>query len=239
MYTKGIRTTGGSKILADFIPDHDATVWTRLNRAGAVLLGKLNLHEFAYGITSSNPHHGIVPQSIRARSNSRRLQWRLSRCDRRAQRRRHHRHRHRWIDSHSRRALRMRRAEAHLEPRQPLRRFAAGVHTRSRRPDHAHRSRRRHDAAGNRRRRPQRFHLEPRARARFLRRPRQRNLRHAHRRHSRAQRRTERRRRALVQRRARYSASARRDRRPSDYSVAADGRRHERHHYVGRGAGDS
>jgi aspartyl-tRNA(Asn)/glutamyl-tRNA(Gln) amidotransferase subunit A len=60
VYTKGVRTTGGSKILADFIPDRDATVWTRLNRAGAVLLGKLNLHEFAYGITSSNPHHGIV-----------------------------------------------------------------------------------------------------------------------------------------------------------------------------------
>ncbi len=60
VYTKGIRTTGGSKILADFKPDHDATVWTRLKRAGAVLLGKLNQHEFAYGITSSNPHWGIV-----------------------------------------------------------------------------------------------------------------------------------------------------------------------------------
>lgn len=60
VYTKGVRTTGGSKILADFKPDHDATVWTRLKRAGAVLLGKLNQHEFAYGITSSNPHWGIV-----------------------------------------------------------------------------------------------------------------------------------------------------------------------------------
>ena len=60
VYTKGLRTTGGSKILADFKPDHDATVWTRLKRAGAVLLGKLNLHEFAYGITSSNPHWGTV-----------------------------------------------------------------------------------------------------------------------------------------------------------------------------------
>src|SRR5258708_9429866 len=60
VFTKNIRTTGGSKILADFKPDHDATVWTRLARAGAVLLGKLNLHEFAYGITSSNPHWGIV-----------------------------------------------------------------------------------------------------------------------------------------------------------------------------------
>ncbi len=60
VYTSRVRTTGGSKILADFKPDHDATVWTRLKRAGAVLLGKLNLHEFAYGITSSNPHWGIV-----------------------------------------------------------------------------------------------------------------------------------------------------------------------------------
>ncbi|HEY6419173.1 MAG TPA: amidase [Candidatus Binataceae bacterium] len=60
LYTKGIRTTGGSKILADFKPDYDATVWARLARAGAVLLGKLNLHEFAYGISSSNPHWGIA-----------------------------------------------------------------------------------------------------------------------------------------------------------------------------------
>jgi aspartyl-tRNA(Asn)/glutamyl-tRNA(Gln) amidotransferase subunit A len=60
VYTKGILTTGGSKILADFKPKFDATVWTRLQRAGALLLGKLNLHEFAYGITSTNPHWGAV-----------------------------------------------------------------------------------------------------------------------------------------------------------------------------------
>ncbi|HUA35851.1 MAG TPA: amidase [Candidatus Binataceae bacterium] len=60
LYTKGILTTGGSKILADFKPKFDATVWTRLSRAGAVLLGKLNLHEFAYGVTSTNPHWGAV-----------------------------------------------------------------------------------------------------------------------------------------------------------------------------------
>ena len=57
-YTKGILTTGGSKILADFVPNHDSTVWTRLREAGAVLLGKLNLHEFAYGATTNNPHWG-------------------------------------------------------------------------------------------------------------------------------------------------------------------------------------
>ncbi len=58
LYTRGVRTTGGSKILADFRPDFDATVWARMEAQGAVLLGKLNLHEFAYGITSTNPHWG-------------------------------------------------------------------------------------------------------------------------------------------------------------------------------------
>src|SRR5215469_5585570 len=57
-YTRGILTTGGSKILSDFVPDFDSTVWTRLSAAGAVLLGKLNLHEFAYGATTNNPHWG-------------------------------------------------------------------------------------------------------------------------------------------------------------------------------------
>ena len=58
-YTRGILTTGGSKILADFVPDFDCTVWTRLSEAGAVLLGKLNLHEFASGATNTNPHWGV------------------------------------------------------------------------------------------------------------------------------------------------------------------------------------
>ena len=49
LYTKGIRTTGGSAILKDFVPDHDATVIANLNSAGAVLLGKLNMSEYAMG----------------------------------------------------------------------------------------------------------------------------------------------------------------------------------------------
>jgi aspartyl-tRNA(Asn)/glutamyl-tRNA(Gln) amidotransferase subunit A len=60
IYTKGIRTTAGSKILKDFIPLHDAEVWTKLQEAGAVLLGKTNLHEFAYGVTTNNPHYGAT-----------------------------------------------------------------------------------------------------------------------------------------------------------------------------------
>ena len=58
--TRGLRTTAGSRILADWIPDEDATVTARLRAAGAIVLGKLNLHEFAWGGTSDNPHHGTV-----------------------------------------------------------------------------------------------------------------------------------------------------------------------------------
>jgi aspartyl-tRNA(Asn)/glutamyl-tRNA(Gln) amidotransferase subunit A len=56
--TRGVRTTCGSRILRDWIPDTDATVARRLADAGAVLLGKLNMHEFAYGPTGVNPHYG-------------------------------------------------------------------------------------------------------------------------------------------------------------------------------------
>jgi aspartyl-tRNA(Asn)/glutamyl-tRNA(Gln) amidotransferase subunit A len=58
IYTKDIRTTAGSKILKDFVPLHDAVVWTKLQAAGAILLGKTNLHEFAYGVTTNNPYYG-------------------------------------------------------------------------------------------------------------------------------------------------------------------------------------
>jgi aspartyl-tRNA(Asn)/glutamyl-tRNA(Gln) amidotransferase subunit A len=58
--TRGTRTTAGSRILADWIPDEDATVVRKLRESGAVLLGKLGLHEFAYGISSVNPHFGDV-----------------------------------------------------------------------------------------------------------------------------------------------------------------------------------
>src|ERR1019366_8828158 len=58
LWTRGIRTTAGSKILRDFFPATDATVTRKLARAGAILLGKTNMHEFAYGITSQNAHYG-------------------------------------------------------------------------------------------------------------------------------------------------------------------------------------
>jgi aspartyl-tRNA(Asn)/glutamyl-tRNA(Gln) amidotransferase subunit A len=60
MWTKGVRTTSGSKLFADFVPDRDAAVVKKLAGAGAVMVGKAGLHELAYGITSDNPHFGTI-----------------------------------------------------------------------------------------------------------------------------------------------------------------------------------
>jgi aspartyl-tRNA(Asn)/glutamyl-tRNA(Gln) amidotransferase subunit A len=59
-YTRGIKTTAGSLLFRDFVPDHDAAVVEKLASAGAICIGKTNLHELAYGITSKNPYHGFV-----------------------------------------------------------------------------------------------------------------------------------------------------------------------------------
>jgi aspartyl-tRNA(Asn)/glutamyl-tRNA(Gln) amidotransferase subunit A len=57
-WTRGVRTTAGSKVLAGFVPDRDATAVARLKAAGCVPVGKASMHEFAYGFTSQNPHYG-------------------------------------------------------------------------------------------------------------------------------------------------------------------------------------
>ncbi len=59
-YTRGIRTTGGSLVYKDFVPEYDAKVVEQLRAAGAISIGKTNLHEIAFGITSKNPHYGFV-----------------------------------------------------------------------------------------------------------------------------------------------------------------------------------
>jgi aspartyl-tRNA(Asn)/glutamyl-tRNA(Gln) amidotransferase subunit A len=58
--TRGTLTTCGSKLFAGHVSTRDAAVTERLKKAGAVMLGKTNMHELAYGITSSNPHYGPV-----------------------------------------------------------------------------------------------------------------------------------------------------------------------------------
>jgi aspartyl-tRNA(Asn)/glutamyl-tRNA(Gln) amidotransferase subunit A len=58
--TAGILTTGGGKFHADHVPGADCTAAARLREAGTVLLGKLNTHEYAYGVTTNNPHYGAT-----------------------------------------------------------------------------------------------------------------------------------------------------------------------------------
>ncbi len=58
--TAGVRTTGASELFKDRIPTEDAEVVRRLKNAGAIILGKLNMHEFAYGATSAVTYFGPV-----------------------------------------------------------------------------------------------------------------------------------------------------------------------------------
>ncbi|MEM0118558.1 MAG: amidase [Conexivisphaerales archaeon] len=57
-YIKGVRCTAGSKILKDFFPDYTSTAVKKLEKQGAVIVGTTNLHEFASGVTTVNPHYG-------------------------------------------------------------------------------------------------------------------------------------------------------------------------------------
>ena len=59
--TAGLTTTYGSIVYAEHVPDRTAEAVSRLEAAGYANVGKTNLHEFAYGITSANPHFGTVP----------------------------------------------------------------------------------------------------------------------------------------------------------------------------------
>jgi aspartyl-tRNA(Asn)/glutamyl-tRNA(Gln) amidotransferase subunit A len=63
--TAGVRTTYGSAIFTDHVPTSTARAVAQLEEAGAVVIGKANLHEFAWGTTSQNPHFGFVQNPLR------------------------------------------------------------------------------------------------------------------------------------------------------------------------------
>ena len=56
LWTKGIRTTNGSRLFSDFVPSEDATLVARMKRAGGILLGKLNMMEIGFGPTLHPPY---------------------------------------------------------------------------------------------------------------------------------------------------------------------------------------
>ena len=58
--TRALRTTVGSRILRNWVPSSDAEVVARLRAAGAIVFGKTNLHEFAYGVSTANPWWGVA-----------------------------------------------------------------------------------------------------------------------------------------------------------------------------------
>src|SRR5437773_838650 len=58
IYAKGVRCTAGSKIMSDYISKINATAVVKMKKAGAILIGTNNTHEFACGITNVNPHYG-------------------------------------------------------------------------------------------------------------------------------------------------------------------------------------
>jgi aspartyl-tRNA(Asn)/glutamyl-tRNA(Gln) amidotransferase subunit A len=65
--TAGLATTYGSALFADHVPSETAEAVRRLEAAGYANVGKTNLHEFAYGVTSENPHFGTVPNPLAER----------------------------------------------------------------------------------------------------------------------------------------------------------------------------
>ena len=119
--TKGVRTTAGSKILGNFVPTYESTVTQNLWNAGAVMLGKTNMDEFAMGSSNETSAHGPVFNPWRASEFQRQSgagrffrRFVLRRRCRSLPRR--YRHRHRRLHPPARCRHRHGRPEAHLWP---------------------------------------------------------------------------------------------------------------------------
>ena len=158
-HSSGVRTTGGSRILADFVPDEDATVIANLKQAGAVLLGKTNLTEFAitgFSHRFSTPAQSVGPERLR-----RRLQQRLRGSHRGVPLRHVAGRGYRRLHSLSCYLVRTGRSAAHLGAGQPLRSNAGRLVNGHRRPNLPHGGRRSYHAERHRGPRPQgRAHLD-------------------------------------------------------------------------------
>ena len=118
--TEGVRTTAGSHILDGFMPPYESTVTANLWNAGAVMLGKTNLDEFAMGSSNMTSHFGAVENpwapAATTQAGAGRLVGRLGRGGRGLHGAGRHRHRHRRLDPPAGGVLRHRRHEADLRP---------------------------------------------------------------------------------------------------------------------------
>ena len=168
-FTTGVPTMGGAKALRDFIPDFDGTVVRKLNEAGAIILGKLNLTEGA--MAGYNPEFDIPINPWGADRWGRRVVQRFRRGHGGRPLLRLAGQRHRRFNTLSGGGLWHRGDQAHLGPRQSLRRVGAGRIAGPRRPHDPQRRRRRHHAASPGRPRRQRSHVIARAGTRYAGRP--------------------------------------------------------------------
>jgi hypothetical protein len=116
--TAGIRTTAASALFAERVPEDDATVVRKLRDAGVVFLGKLNMHEFAYGATSAGFELRPRSESVEPGVFTGWILWRCGCGGGGALVRRSVGHGHGRVDSHARCILRCRRTEGDAWPRE-------------------------------------------------------------------------------------------------------------------------